>query len=178
MYEESIVGNLFKEGVNHYPEGARFDISDDGCNLSLYFSRPTDKEINLIKTSSIKVGCYMEDEVIMMLFKFENMNWMDAPYSIHLSKNLRYLPDLLSNEGYQLNVYLIDARTGILKAKRVVNLKDTFSKSLKRIIEKQKEIPFNKHQYAIKIGDIYSKYSTKELTNFMFSYCTVNKCNE
>ena len=125
MYEESLVGKIFEEGVNHYPEGGRFIISDNGCNLLLYFSRPTNKQINLIKTSSIKIKCYIENGVIMILFELKSRNLMDAPYSIYVSKHLTYLPDLLNNEG-PLSIYLIDASTGILKTKRLVTLEILF----------------------------------------------------
>lgn len=42
--EKLEVGKLFKEGITRYPEGVKFDITDGGCDLLIYFSDPSEKE--------------------------------------------------------------------------------------------------------------------------------------
>lgn len=158
------VGQLFKKDVTKYPEGARFDITDGGCNLCIYFSNPSDSEIKNIKEDRFKAGYYAEENAIFMLFKFGNLPWIDAPYSVHLSKSLTGFQLFDGWEGLALNIYLVDAATGILKAMRLIGLKTRFSIHIIDAVEKQKKMSFE--NYDINVRSIMSKYSTKDLVKY------------
>lgn len=162
--EKLEVGKLFKQGKTRYTEGVRFDITDGGCNLYVFFSNPTGEEIENIKKGNFKTGFYTENNAIFMLFKFGNLAWMDAPYSVHLSKNLTNFQLFDGGQGLALNVYLIDATTGILKAIRLIGLKTRFSIQLIDAVEKQKNMSFE--GYDININSIMTKYSTKDLVKY------------
>lgn len=99
----------------------------------------------------------------MILVRFGEEQWMDAPYSVHLSKNLTQLQDVLEGQGFALNVYLINAATGVLEGMRLVGLNTRFSKMLKEDILKQKDLTYD--GFDIKLNDIYKKYSTKALVS-------------
>lgn len=155
------VGKLFKEGVIRYSEGIRFDITDSGCNLMLYFNEPDSAEIECVQRGEVRYGYYKENNVIMLLFKFGTLQWIDAPYSIHLSKNLTELQEIKEGFGFAVNVYLIDARTGVLKAIRLISFSTRFSQMLKSDIENQKELTFE--NFDLNLNNIYRKYTTNQL---------------
>lgn len=157
------VGKLFKEGVTRYQEGAKFDITDGGCNLLLYYSDPTIGEKEDITKGNLRCGYFREGNVILMLFRFGNQQWIDAPYSIHLSKNLTQLQEITGTQGFALNIYLVNANNGILEGMRLVGLNTRLSKMLREDVLKQKDLEYE--GFAIKLNDIYRKYPTKALAN-------------
>ena len=158
------VGKLFKEGVTRYQEGCRVDLNDTGFNFCIYFNRPTDDEIYDITKGDFKFGYYLEKNVLLLLFKFGTMEWMDSPYSVHLSKNLSKIPCIdNSNSGLALNIYFIDASNGILKGMRLIGLKNKTSKMLLDDIRKQKEMPYK--DFSMNLNEIYRKYPTKALVS-------------
>lgn len=155
------VGKLFKEGVTKYQEGVRFDIDDNGMNLFIYYIHPTEEEKSNIKKGKVQYGYYKKDNVIMMLFKFGFLEWMDAPYSIKLSKNLSELKDISEGMGYATNVYLINAANGVLEGLRLISFSTRISKLLREDLIKQKDMTLD--GYDKNIADIYAAYSSKEL---------------
>lgn len=158
------VGCLLKEGVTHYKEGIKFDITDSGALVRVAFPYPTEKEIEQFESDKdFKVGYYKEKNVIVMLFKFGDLNWMDAPYSVHLSRNLTKLDDVTTNEGLALTIVFVDASTGIVKNLRLIGLPNGLTKELFADIKKQKELSFD--GFDENLGNIYRKYSTKQLVN-------------
>ena len=158
------VGKLFKSDVTKYQEGIKFDINDDGCDLYIFFNNPTQDEIDHIKKGNFKAGYYAQYNVIFMLFKFGNLSWMDAPYSVHLSKNLTEFQLLDGGQGLALHIYFIDAGTGILKVMRLLSFKTRFSIQLIEEVQKQKELPFE--NYDKNLMYIMNKYTTRDLIKY------------
>lgn len=171
MLNKFEVGKLFNEGVTKYKEGVLFDIDDNGCNLIIRFNAPSNNEIQAIKQSKIKIGYYTEGEAIFMLFKFEGINWIDAPYSVKLSKNLTKIEEINDGQGLAINIYLVDANTGILKSMRLVGLPTGFSRKLKLAIEKQMSMSFENYNQTV--NTIYRKYTTKKLVDYADLICNV-----
>lgn len=157
------VGKHLKKEITQYREGIKFDIDDNGANLFIYFNNPTNEEIKEITKGYIKLGYYKEGNVILMLFKFGNQQWMDAPYSIHLSKNLSTLQEVTEGKGYAVNVYLVNASNGILEGIRLVGMNNRISKMLREDLIKQKEMSFE--NYDINLQNIFRKYSTRVLVS-------------
>ena len=156
------IGKLFKEGKTKYKEGCVFDITDSGANLIFYYTNPTEKEIRNITKERVQYGYYRENALIMMLFKFGDENWIDSPYSVHFSSHLTSnISEITEGTGLAVNVYLVDAATGILKGMRLIGLSTRVSNMLKNDIEMQREMPAIGFENDLR--NIYSKYSTKDL---------------
>lgn len=165
------VGKLFNEDITKYKEGCVFDINDSSCNLIIRFITPSNNEVNAIKQGRFKCWYYTEKEAIFMLFKLEGIEWMDSPYSVELSKNLTKIQEINNGQGLALNIYLIDANTGILKAMRLVGLPTAFSRKLRAVIERQRSMPFE--NYYQTINEVYRKYTTKKLVEYADIICNV-----
>ena len=157
------VGKLFKEGATRYQEGCRVDVDDTGINLFLYYNNPTEEEVKDTKGGNFKFGFYKENNAIFMLFKCGDQEWIDSPYSAHLSKNLTKLELADEGKGLALHVYLIDAGTGILKVMRLIGLKTKISQDLIEAIKCQQLMDFK--GYDSNIRNVYNKYSTKDLVS-------------
>jgi len=157
------VGKQFKEGITRYGEGCKFDIDDTGCNLIFYYNNPSEEEIKDITKGNVKYGYYKEDNVLLMLFKFGEQQWIDSPYSIHLSKHLTKLQEITEGIGYAVNIYLVNANNGNLEGMRLISLSTKTSKMLRMDILEQKESTYDGFEKTL--SNIYNKYPTKMLVS-------------
>lgn len=158
------VGKLFEEGITRYNEEAKFEFTQSGPALLIFFKTPTEKEIESIRADNIKIGFTEISEIIFMLYKFEGIPWIDAPYSIHLSGNIE--PQKVEEgTGYGLQIFLIDADTGILKVMRLIGMGTEWSRRFREAILRQKNIPFDHEIYNLKIENIYKELSPKDIAD-------------
>lgn len=161
------VGQLFEPGRTHYEEGVKFEFTQGGPILLIFFDRPTEKEVESIRSGKFIMKFYDTDNIIFMLFKFRSLNWIDAPYNIHLSPPFEFATELeQENLGFGLQIFLIDATTGILKVMRYVGLGHEFSIRLRDAILDQKSKPFDNGIYNFKINDVYKRYRPEDLAEF------------
>lgn len=156
------VGELLQKGITYYDEGMKFDFTQEGTVLLIFFNKPTKDEIESVRSGDFEVRFYIKDGIIFILSKFQKMPWMDAPYSIHLSKPFEFM-EMDDTQGFSLTIYLVDASTGVLKVIRYIGLGNEFSKQLKSAVEEQKIITFDKANYHKKLSNIYEIYATDDL---------------
>lgn len=171
MYQKFEVGQLF-QGKTNFPEGVKFDFDQSGALLFLFFNKPSAKEIESVKSGKLEIGLYQKDEIIFILLKFQGMEWMDAPYSIHLSSPFEFA-ELQEGLGFGTTIFLVDATTGILKVMRYIGLSTEFSRKLKDAILKQKEMTFDKTLYNKRLNEIYGNYSTSDLVRRAEVFCRI-----
>lgn len=162
------VGKLFEPGQTRYSEEIKFEFTQGGPVLLIFFGNLKQKEIAAVRTGKLKFGFYECGNVIFTLAKFEGIPWMDAPYSIHLSPPFKFAEELDTDEraGFGLQIYLVDADTGILQAIRLVGLDHNFSLKFREAILKQKAAPFSSDTYQFKINSAYEQYSSKDMASF------------
>jgi len=166
------VGELFEEGKIKYQEGIKFDFDQSGAMLFLFFNHPTEDEVKNTKKGSLELRLCSMSNVIIILTKLEGMQWMDAPYSVHLSQPFEF-DEIGPDQGVGLSIFLIDAATGVLKAMRYVGLSNDFSNRLKEVINEQKITDFDTRQYQQSINNIYSAYSTNEMLKYSIARCKI-----
>lgn len=166
IYEVGQVVDKFK---NHQ-EGVLFDVADDGATMIAFFKKPSGNEISQFQ-GNFEIRLTELYGIIMMTFKIGHLNWMDAPYSPHLSKHLTILQPVENNKGLSLNIILVDAATGEIKTIRLVGLSESFTKSLFKAIKEQNTKEFNVTEYSNTLNRIYSTYSTNHIVKLSTSYC-------
>lgn len=157
------VGKIYPEAIGR-EEGLQFDLDDAGVLTPLYFDNPQEEEIAQLKSDQpIKMGLIARNHVMIILMKFGSLNWMDAPYNPHLSKNLTHLPTSISDdEGFLTQLSLFDTKTGELKWLRQFSLGPKFSRDLARETKALLDKPFSLAAYSADIAAAYN-FSTKEL---------------
>ena len=167
MFEKIEVGKLYREGKTRYDEGVLFNVTNTGLQLEVYFNNPTENEINNFKSKSpYKFGLFKKDGILFFLSKFGNLNWMDAPYSVGLCKDMDsiVLQELPPTGGYALTVVLVNAATGVLVTGRVIGLQHRFSKVLKDAFDKQKSLgKIDRLEYFKAIHNIFATYSSSDM---------------
>ena len=156
------VGQLYHPGRTQWSENVFYYYRGGQHELLIFFGSPSRKEILAIRRGRLDVGLWWKPPVIWFLYRFQSiMDWSDAPYSIHLVQNPeeRTPPtELEENQRMLLNITLIDAETGIIRALRASSLSPRFSQLLHSAIREQLEIPSDEHQYDRAIAETYRQY--------------------
>lgn len=67
--------------------------------------------------------------------------------------------------GYATTIMVIDTATGKVVTQRLYGLDTSTSRSLKKIVEAQKKIPFDKISYGYNLRKIYASYTTDQLVS-------------
>ena len=128
--EKYEVGQVINNFKNHQ-EGVYFDLDDSGATLLVFFPYPTSEEIEQFKSGkSFEIRFTELYGIIMLTVKIGNLNWMDAPYTPHLSKNLTVFQIPRSNQGFGLTLILVNAATGEIRHIRLLSLSEQFTKEL------------------------------------------------
>ena len=128
--EKYEVGQVIEKFANH-KEGVYFDIDNSGATMLVFFQDPTREEIDQFSSGkNFEIRFTEIYKVIMITAKIGNLNWMDAPYTPHLSKNLTKFE--LPNEGQGLGMLLVlvDAVKGEIKYMKIMGLSERFTKRL------------------------------------------------
>lgn len=165
------VGQVIDEFIGHQ-EGTLFDVSDEGADLIVFFKNPSKDEAEQFKSGHrFEIRFTEIYGVIMMTFKIGNLNWMDAPYSPHLSKNLTKFTFPNKNQGLGLTLTFIDAVTGEIKSMRLMGLSTNFTKKFWGLLMEQKIRDFSVAEYSNSLNKIYSIYPTNKIVKMSNDYC-------
>lgn len=163
------------ENFRHHQEGVQFDLSDEGATMLVFFKNPTEDEIEQFKAGkNFEIRFTELYGVIMITVKVGNLNWMDAPYTPHLSKNLTKFTLPQNNEGLALTLVLVDALSGKIENIRLLGLSQKFTQKLFGIVMEQKIESFDNQEYAKKLNKIYSSYATNQIVKMSNDYCKIN----
>ena len=156
------VGKLYQEGKAMWAEGIKVDFENSGGQLYIVFNNPTKQEIEEIRKEDCKIGIFEKNEVIFLLFKFGDMEWMDVPYTVHLSKGL-VLEKIQPGMGYAITILLINSANGILEAIRLVSMPTKISQLFYDAVQRQRIQIFDYSKYWNTLDKIYSQYETKDM---------------
>ena len=151
-------------------EGVYFETRESGAELIMAFDRPSKSEIKDTKLGKIQMGYYVRGPVIFIVCKIGSMPWMDAPYSIRLydkyDMDLSWIDDIVPSDdhvGFAITIQLIDIRTGILYAIRLIGASHKFSVGLRNEIRKQQTQKFSEENHDKIIKEVYSSLTSEDL---------------
>lgn len=162
MLKKYEVGKVYKEAIRHN-EGCYFDISDAGASLIVYFDTPTQEEIANFKSEErFEMRLLEFSEIMVFLVKFGSLNWMDAPYTPHLSRELNNI-QVEKGKGLGVTIMLFDSASGKLESMRLISLSEKFTERIFRSINELKRRPFNNLSYNNSINALFMRYSTDDL---------------
>lgn len=170
------VGKLYHPERRSWQEGAQFNLRSGVPELLLFFSRPNFHEILAVKKSDAQFGITKIEDVIFFFYKFgSEIPWSDCPFSINLvPAKERIVPELDTEEGrLVLQIFLVEANSGILKAMRAVTLSPEFSQVLVKLANEQLTGNFDALGYDRQINKIYSDFpDTQSLLRECFVFST------
>lgn len=170
LYTHSDYDFIFYRGEENT---SQFDINDNGSFLACVISNPTKNEIENFKMDKIRFRATNIDNIVWLTFEIGNLPIMDAPFSLHLTKNLTDR-NSFREKLKTFRVVLVDSITGRTEAQLQYLLDDEFINKLSEIILKCYNMPFDRKNYfnfiesvyrSIPAGEIF-RDSIVEYTNF------------
>lgn len=176
------VGRPYSDTRRRWPEGVDFNYRDGAHELRLFWRSPSAAEIQGVKTGRAEFAITPWMDTILFLFRFNGAcDWSDQPYSWHLTEagvGPQEIPPPLDSPDDAafrqiLNVILVDADTGIIKALRAVTFSPEFTRVLHKAIREQAERPFpGDVEYARQIEAAYRRWSSSyAMTNSAIARC-------
>lgn len=151
----------YEVGKQAFPpcqDGVRFDMTDGGGVLGIFFAKPKASEKKSFQ-SGLSMRFRVVDDIIFLLIRMGADQWMDAPYNRHLSRNLTHLERPAEGMGLAVHAMLVDASTGVLVAQKLVGLSTDGSNALIDAIQAQPKIP----DYDIRLQRVFNRYRTTDL---------------
>lgn len=168
--EKYEIGQILAKSIGH-PENVQFDLDDSGAVMLVHFHSPTEKEISQFSQGNpFEIRFTPFSGVIFLTVKIGSLNWMDMPYTPHLSPNLTRLALPGEGQGLGLTLILVDTATGKIKSMRFLGLSENFTRKLFGEILEMQSKPFDHAQYNVKNQEIFSKYNTKQLVDMAAAY--------
>lgn len=162
------VGKLYHPNRTSWPELGEYNCRSGQHELRLFFRNPQPQEIKAVQEKKAEFAfTTLEGGLLFFLFRFGDgvISWSDSPYCYHLLPEAeRVLPFLSSlQERAVLNIILVDAATGIVKAMRVVTMELDFCQKLTAAIREQAQTPWNQTAYDGALAVAMGRYDTMQL---------------
>ena len=166
------IGNIYPEVIG-CGDSVIMDLDDCGVSVNVLFNNLTDSEISQFNTGMpFEMRLIQMRGIIFGLFKFGNLNWMDAPYNVHLSRNLTKKMEMPADgTGLAATILLYDTATGKLCKTRMVGLSDKISREFIKMAEEQRKKPFNMKDHFANLKYIYASYPTNKLVKMAPDTC-------
>lgn len=155
------VGNLYSPNRTNWPEGVEYNWRSNTHELKLFYARPAVPEIVDVKRGPAEFALTVVGDILFLVFRFGPQPWSDAPYSWWMvpADQRTPPPALAGEERALLNILLIDAGTGIIRAVRVVSLAPAFSQALHTAIQAQAAAgAFDQAAYDRQLAAAYRRY--------------------
>ena len=166
-------GQVLENFIGHN-EGAYFDIDDSGAILMIFFNKPTQNEVEQFQAGhNFEIRFTNIKNIMMITAKIGTLNWMDAPYSPHLSKNLTKFQFPNEGQGLSLTLMLIDVYSGKIEHIRLIGLSEKFSKKMIGNILELKMSEFNQNEYMTNLNSVFARYATKDIVKMSRDYCKI-----
>lgn len=159
------VGELYNAGHTTWPECAQFSCSGGGWELVLFLATPSGSEIGAARTGRAEFALLVRGPVLFFLYRFgapgSGIPWSDAPTTIHLiAESDRKLPPAPTTPEQRavLQLMLVDAATGILRALRQLSLSHEMTEALYGATIAQAAQPWDQAGYERTVQAAYTEF--------------------
>lgn len=183
---ESRVGALYHPNVKHWQEAVEYNFRGGLHELCLFFRHPQPQEVQSVERGRKEFALVVDGDVIVFLFRFHGTQgnqrgipWSDCPYTWHKLRpeDQQVLPldptDMTSETRAAMQIFLVDADTGILLAMRpLITLSHEFTVRLHQAILDQIKRPFDKVTYDRQVRALQAHYQeSKDMLKIAIARC-------
>lgn len=165
----NVIGQRYLSHKQIWTEGSDYNYRRQAHELRLFYNSPVPDEIDAVDHGPVAFAVYPFQDVIYFCFNLFGV-WEACPFSLHLMPEAeRTVPvecDDNRAPGATLTILLVDARTGILVAKRTVTLSPPFTRALECSIRVQAARPFPAlTDYTRQIQRLMAHYKADAIAN-------------
>lgn len=133
-------------------------LSDAGGTIAVVYKNIAEAKLKAFN-SGFKFKVVVVDGIVWMLVKVGNQPWSDIPYYKYVEDRLPIFEMPPDGMGLAMQMLLVEANTGILKAIRMVGLPTDVSRKLIKAVENQPYMP----DYTQRRNKQMDKYKTTDL---------------
>lgn len=138
------------------------ELNEAFFDVKAYLSDPTPDEIRDWRKGKLRYGLYFQDDIPFFILAFENWD-LDININILKVKKGEDIDKWLNAEGNIINLYLIDARTNILKAMRTISVSLNCSEGIRDVLEMQSQNYDSVQEVDTKIYEIQNSLTTHQM---------------
>ncbi|MGC9031106.1 MAG: hypothetical protein ACP5LD_15740 [Desulfomonilaceae bacterium] len=138
-------------GMKSCQEGIHYNFTPGGHTLVAALPNPATEVIKSVREGEVSFGLAAREQALFLLIKIGTLPWRAAHYNWWINPPVMR-PDALgafiSNDTViDINMCLVDAETGIVKALKTLRLSEDFSEALLQIVELQARNRFDPWAY-------------------------------
>ncbi len=155
-------------------DGVYFKFDDSGAMVTVLMYKPNATEINAFKQGQqLRMAIFIRRKQMIMLFKFGDMPWMDAPFFPQIEPPFT-MSDIEDGMSIATQVMLVDTADGVVKSLRIVSPPTKFARDLVKTIREIADEPFDKRQYASDLIELFEVYSTRMMVSESSFMCKIS----
>lgn len=158
------VGKQFPVNRKKHGDGCVFEYLSIGPAILIYYSNPTDSEIKMIKNQEAEIGFFNFECILYVIANIAG-NIVECPFNVNLHSESQTIKSMGLKQN--LAIFLIDADTNVIKVMRLVRMPQDFANALWDSVSSQFDAAFDKNQYNYLIDAVESRYSVKELSQYI-----------
>lgn len=157
----------YETAGKQHPEGTTYNINYGYHELALFHRNPTPAEKNQFNQAPAQIALWNNPPVLWIAVKFGALNWIDAPYTIHLTHpDARAMPELKSpEERYTLTMLYVNANGGNIEAIRIATMSPAMSRDFRQIVEQQKAQHHDPNEYDHQVKLTISTTTSTQIAN-------------
>ncbi|MCC0671399.1 hypothetical protein IC214_00140 [Clostridioides sp. ES-S-0190-01] len=134
------------------------------------------EEILNFHTGDLRIDISFLEKIIFFVFDNpKGIGSADIPFTVHLA-DVKELQEIKENEGYRMDLILVEGKNNIVKGLRMISFNNRTSKYIKKYIDAQLlETDFNKENYKEKIITLQKKYKFKDIKGMSRAYTSFKR---
>lgn len=158
------VGEVYSPDHTSYPEATQYCYRDGAHDLVLFWASPTPAEVGGFCTRPVEFGLYVQQPVLFLLYRIADVcEWSDVAYNVRqLRPEEQMVPAEPAGSCAQVQMTLVDASTGIIKARRVVGMGPAMTQAMRHALAEQMRLPFSRFDYEALVQQSYARYPDTE----------------
>jgi hypothetical protein len=167
------VGQLYSPTRTRWPETPHLRLSPASSDLALFLNEPSDEEASEVRAGAVSFAWVDGGPVSVLCFRFGALPWMDTPFEPwQVPAGERGVPAGGPGQYLPLQITLVDAATGIVKAMRVAAWTPDFAEQVRETLRRQLAAPGDHDAAARRLAAMYQQNS-QELAEQTAVRCTV-----
>jgi hypothetical protein len=154
------IGEVYSAGHTEYSEATQYCYYDGAHDLVLFWANPSAQEVRGFNGQPVEFALYVQQPVLFLLYRITDVcEWSDVAYNIHqLRAEEQEVPTETPGDYARVQMTLVDAGTGIIRAKRIVRMGREMTQAMRQTLQQQAQIPFSRFDYEALVQQTYARY--------------------
>jgi len=154
------IGEVYSSKHTEYSEATQYCYYNGVHDLALFWARPTLKEINGFNKQPVELALHVDQSILFLLYRIVDIcEWSDVAYNIHqLQATEISVPTDSPGSHAKLQMTLVNADSGIIVAKRMLNISPVMTQALRHTLQEQLHTPLTRAEYEAQVKQAYARH--------------------